>query len=97
MDAPWHWQGDDLILALRIQPRASRDAWMGIHGTQLRLRITAPPVDGAANEYLQRFLAKQFSVPLNRVALLSGQQGRNKRFRVESPQQLPDFIAQPDS
>ena len=77
------------MLALRIQPRASRDEIVGPHGEQLKVRITAPPVDGKANAHLTAFLAKQFRVPKSRVTLVSGDTGRDKRVRIEAPGALP--------
>jgi len=87
---PWYqWQGDDLLLWVRAQPRASRDALVGPYGDALKVQITAPPVEGKANEHLIRFLAKAFGVPRMQVELLSGESGRNKRFRISSPATLP--------
>ena len=46
---PLKFQGPDLVLDLYIQPKASRDQWLGLHGAELKLAITAPPTDGSAN------------------------------------------------
>ncbi|MBI3773009.1 MAG: YggU family protein [Gammaproteobacteria bacterium] len=88
----WRWQGPDLILELRVQPRASRDEISGLHGERLKVRITAPPVDGAANSHLLAFLAKVFGVAKSQVTLLAGESGREKRVRIEQPRQLPPGI-----
>jgi uncharacterized protein (TIGR00251 family) len=56
------WDGQDLILDLHVQPRASRDEIVGVIGDRLKVRITAPPVDGKANQHLIAYLAKQFRV-----------------------------------
>lgn len=88
----WRWQGTDLILALHVQPRASRDEISGLHGERLKVRITAPPVDGAANDHLLAFLAKTFGVAKSQVTLLAGESGREKRVRIEQPRQLPSAI-----
>ena len=53
---------DGLVLRLYIQPKASRDAIVGVHGDELKVAITAPPVDGQANAHLVKYLAKQFKV-----------------------------------
>lgn len=82
----------ELILQLRVQPRASRDEIVGPHGDALKVRITAPPVEGQANEHLLRFLAKAFGVPRGQVSLLQGATGRVKRVTVFSPRQLPGGI-----
>jgi uncharacterized protein (TIGR00251 family) len=85
--------GDRVTLALRVQPRASRDEVAGLYGDRLKLRITAPPVDGAANEHLCRFLARLFGIPASRVRLLQGTNGRDKRVVLEGTGDLPEPIA----
>ena len=67
------------VLNLRIVPRAAKNAIQGEHGDALKIRLCAPPVDGAANAALIEFLADTFSLPRARVQLLSGQTSRNKR------------------
>ena len=69
-------------LRLRVQPRASRDEVAGMAGDALRVRLTAPPVDGAANEALVRLLAHRLGVSRGSVALVSGHTGRNKVVEV---------------
>ena len=66
-----------------MQPRASRTELAGPHGGALRVRLTAPPVDGAANEALVRFLAEQLDVPRSAVRLDAGATGRSKLVTVE--------------
>ena len=56
----YRWDGDDLILTLKVQPKASRDGFAELMEGQRKLRITAPPVAGKANNHLITFLAKQF-------------------------------------
>ncbi|HHM05537.1 MAG TPA: YggU family protein [Gammaproteobacteria bacterium] len=94
-DAPYRWQGDTLILNLQVQPRASRNEFAGVHGTRLRLRLTAPPVDGAANAALLRFLAGTFGVAKSKVSLLKGTAGRAKQVSIAAPRKLPPFISPP--
>ena len=67
------------VLNLRIVPRAAKNAIAGEHGDALKIRLCAPPVDGAANAALVEFLAETFALPRNRVQLLSGQTSRTKR------------------
>ena len=67
------------VLNLRIVPRAAKNAIQGEHGDALKIRLCAPPVDGAANAALVEFLADAFSLPRARVQLLSGATSRNKR------------------
>ncbi|MHB1239619.1 MAG: DUF167 family protein [Gammaproteobacteria bacterium] len=89
-ELPWYrWDGEDLILQLQIQPRASRDEIVGVHAGHLRIRLTAPPVDGRANETLLRYLADLFQVARSQVILIGGTKGRRKRVRIRSPHHLP--------
>lgn len=85
-------EGSDLILRLRIQPRASRDEVIGEHGDALKVRITAPPVDGKANNHLIKLFSQLFKVAKGEIELLSGESGRDKRIRIRSPRQMPPFI-----
>ncbi len=88
-----HWEEKDLVLDVRIQPRASRDEIVGTYGDRIKIRITAPPVDGKANAHLIKYLAKQFGVPRARVSLVSGETGRDKRIRIQAPQKIPQELA----
>lgn len=91
----YRWEGEDLILALRVQPKASRDELVcpgGVGDDSLKVRITAPPVDGKANAHLIKFLAKTFGVAKSRVILESGDSGRHKRLRIHAPSKLPPAI-----
>ncbi|MFN2348259.1 MAG: DUF167 family protein [Thioalkalivibrio sp.] len=59
----YQWQGDDLLLHLKVQPRASTDRFGEILGERLNIDITAAPVDGEAHTRLCRFLARSFRAP----------------------------------
>lgn len=85
-------EGEDLILRLYIQPKASRDNLVGLHGDELKVAITAPPVDGKANAHLTKYLAKQFKVAKSLVEIEKGELGRHKQIRIHSPQQIPGEI-----
>lgn len=78
---------------LYVQPKASRDSWQGLHGEELKLSITAPPVDGKANSHITKLLAKQFKVAKSQVQLEKGELGRHKRVRIIAPKQIPTEIA----
>jgi uncharacterized protein (TIGR00251 family) len=71
-----------LSLRVRVQPRASRDALSGEREGVLVVRLTAPPVEGAANEALARFLGKTLGVAPSAVRVVSGTKGRNKVVSV---------------
>lgn len=86
------YDGEDLIMRLYIQPKASRDQIVGLHGDELKVAITAPPVDGKANTHLTKYLAKQFKVAKGNIAIEKGELGRHKQLRVMSPTQIPESI-----
>jgi uncharacterized protein (TIGR00251 family) len=71
-------------LRLHIQPRATRSELAGRHGNAIQVRLTAPPVDGAANEALLRFLASRLEVPLSALSLVAGGNGRSKVVAVDA-------------
>jgi uncharacterized protein (TIGR00251 family) len=74
--------GDGTRVALRVQPRASRNEVAGLHGDTLKVRLAAPPVDGAANEALVRYLAEILAVPRAAVTLVGGHSSRSKAVQV---------------
>jgi uncharacterized protein len=69
--------------SVRVQPRASRSEVVGIYGDALRIRLAAPPVDGAANAELVDFLAEIFAVARRSVKILAGESSRSKIVEVE--------------
>ena len=74
--------GSDVLLRVRVQPRASREAVVGEVEGRLRVALTAPPVEGAANEALRRFLAGRLGVARGRVTLEAGEKSREKTVRI---------------
>ncbi len=72
-----------ITFAVRIVPRASSTAIVGDYEGALRIRIAAPPVEGAANRELIRYLAKKFKVPQNAVEIVSGASSKNKIIRLQ--------------
>ncbi|MCG3721843.1 DUF167 family protein YggU [Vibrio cincinnatiensis] len=91
MKAVW-LDGSDLCLRLYIQPKASRDALVGLHGDELKVAITAPPVDGKANAHLTKYLAKQCKVAKGAIEIEKGELGRHKQVRIHSPSIIPAEI-----
>jgi uncharacterized protein (TIGR00251 family) len=89
----YRWEGDDLLIRLHVQPRASRNEIDGVHDGALKVRITAPPVDGKANQQLQYLLADTFGVARGAVELTAGEGSRRKTFRVREPARLPANIS----
>ena len=89
MAASWYrWEGTDLIIHVRIQPRASHNEIVGPMGDALKIRLTSPPVDGKANEHLRRYLSDICGVTKSQVTVISGDTSRMKRVRISSPHSL---------
>ena len=78
-----HETGGRVRFSVRVQPRASSDAIVGVHGNSLKIRLTAPPVDGAANESLVKFLSGIFAVPRRSIKILAGESSRTKIVEIE--------------
>jgi len=79
----------DLLLALYVQPKSSRDQVTGLHGNEIKLAITAPPVDGKANAHIQKLLAKLFQVSKSQVSLHKGELSRHKQVLIKAPFVIP--------
>lgn len=73
---------NDLIISVYVQPRASKNQISGIQGGELKIRLTSPPVDGAANKLCREFIADFFDVAKSSVEILSGHTSRHKRVRI---------------
>jgi len=69
-------------LSVRVSPRASRDEIDGLHGTSLKIRIKAPPVDGKANAYLIKFIAGKLGLPVSAITLERGESSREKHLLI---------------
>jgi uncharacterized protein (TIGR00251 family) len=74
-----------VIIDISVSPNAKRTELVGWHDGALRVRLAAPPVDGAANEALRKWLAKELDVPQSQLELLRGASGRRKQWAVEAP------------
>jgi uncharacterized protein len=75
--------GGGATIAVRVQPRAARDEIAGERAGVLVVRLTAPPVEGRANEALCRLLARRLGVGRTRVSVVRGRSARDKVVRVE--------------
>jgi uncharacterized protein (TIGR00251 family) len=75
-------RGEAVAFTVRVVPRASRNKIAGIHDGAVRIRLTAPPVEGAANEALISFLSGVLRVPKRDIELVSGQTARSKVVSV---------------
>ncbi len=75
-----------LIVTVRVVPRASKDEIAGPIGNEaLKVRIQAPPLEGRANTYLIKYLARLWNIPRSNLEILSGEKGRNKRLLISGP------------
>ncbi len=77
-----HETSAGITFAVRVQPRARRNAIVGELGEALKIALTAPPIDGRANEACIEFLAAVLKLPRSSVTIISGQGRRNKIIRV---------------
>ena len=83
------WNGDTLIVDVRVQPRARSNDFGIVENGRLRVRVTAAPVGNAANDKVIAMLAKIFAVPKSSVRLQAGARAREKRFAIDAPRRLP--------
>ena len=72
------------VLTVYVQPRAAKTEYVGLYGKgALKFRIAAPPVEGAANQVLCRYLSKQFGIPKGSVVIEGGMGCRHKRVLLK--------------
>lgn len=92
-DYPINIKDDHFILSLYIQPKASKNEALGIFNNAFKVKIKAPPVDGAANRECIKFLSKSLKIPKSSVSIISGETGRNKKIAINKPkdQTLKEF------
>lgn len=74
-----------VLITLYVQPRSSKNEIKGLHGDALKLRITAPPVDDAANRMCIEFLAKYLGLPKSSLEIISGKNSRKKKLLYTTP------------
>ena len=75
-------QSDGVLLSVKLQPRASANEIGEALGAELRIKVTAPPVEAAANEALLKLLAQQLHCPRNRVDIVRGHTSRHKTVKL---------------
>jgi len=73
---------DGVHIKVHLQPRASKTGLCGIQGEELKVRVTSPPVDDAANRLCIEFFAKMFKLPKSAVSIASGHKSRHKKLHV---------------
>lgn len=77
---------EGIFIKIKVQPKASKNEIKGLQGNALKVRLTAPPVDGAANQACIDFFAKICNVPKLRVEIVNGFTGRNKTVFIKGMQ-----------
>jgi uncharacterized protein (TIGR00251 family) len=81
---------DGLLMDVRVQPKSSQNALVGIHDNSIKIKLNAPPVEGKANKALIQLVAKLLRCPKSSVTIIAGQASRNKRVLVRI-EKGPDF------
>ena len=72
----------DTILKVYLQPKSSKNEIVGSFRDGIKIKVTASPVEGKANEALIRFLAKEFGISISRIEILKGHRSREKTVRI---------------
>lgn len=85
--------GNELVLAVRVQTRASRNEVLDVRNGRLLVRTTAAPADGKANKAVVRLVASYLDVAPSRVRLVRGQTHRDKLLRISGSLHLPPAIS----
>ena len=74
--------GEGIVVAVHIQPRASRNEICGMQGNELKVRLTSPPVEGEANKLFIEYFAKLLGIAKSRLRIVSGEKSRHKMVLV---------------
>jgi uncharacterized protein (TIGR00251 family) len=91
-DCWYRWRGATLILHLRVQPGAKTEQVDSLRGGRIKVKTTAPPVDGRANQALARWLAREFGVTQREIELIRGAASRDKDVAIPDPNVLPAWF-----
>lgn len=94
-DSFFGWDGDVLVVNILGKPSASKDAIGKPKGTQLKVSVTAKPLNGKATDHMVRFLAPLFGVSVSAIEVVFGQENVNKQLRIKAPAKLPSVFAKP--
>ena len=85
---PIHESAKGMTFSIKVHPRARKNAITGVVGDALKLALTAPPVDGKANQAVIEFFADLFAIPRSSVTIASGETSRNKVVRIAGVSKL---------
>jgi uncharacterized protein (TIGR00251 family) len=78
-----------ILLHIHVQPKSAANAMAGLYKDALKVRLTAPPADGAANRMCVKFLAKQLGLPPSDIEIVSGHTARHKQVFIRIQEKLP--------
>ncbi len=93
-DSFYAWEGEVLVVNILGKPSASKDAIGKPKGTQLKVSVTAAPVNGKATDHMLRFLAPLFGVTVADIEVVFGRENVNKQLRIRAPKKLPAVFTQ---
>jgi uncharacterized protein (TIGR00251 family) len=84
---------ENILLKVYLQPKSSKNEVMGLYRDGIKVKVTAPPVEGKANEALIRLLAKEFGISPSSIQIIKGLHSREKTLRISATllDGLPDF------
>lgn len=92
MSAPWlRTMAGAVEVRVRVVPRSSKNRIVGLLGDQLKLQVTAPPVEGEANQAVLQVVAESAGVPTRSASLVGGSRGRSKTVRLTCEE--PEYVA----
>lgn len=92
MDIPFKKTKRGIAISVRVEPRSSKRGVSGVIGEALKVKLTAPPVGGEANEQLVEVLAEAFGVKKSNINILKGHASKNKVVEIEGLEALPDWF-----
>jgi len=82
MDIPYTKTRDGIIIEVKVDPRSSKRGIVGVMDNMLKVKLTAPPVGGAANEQLVELLAEKYGVKKSNITILRGETSRRKTVKI---------------
>lgn len=95
-DSFFAWDGEVLVVNILGKPSASKNAIGKPHGAQLKVSVTAKPLNGRATDHMVRFLAPLFGVSVSAIEVVFGQENVNKQLRITAPTKLPTVFTKQD-
>jgi uncharacterized protein len=82
---------EGILIKIYVQPRSAKNAIVGPHADSLKVKLTAPPVEGAANKMCAEYFSKLLKLPKSSVEVVSGHAGRSKGLMILVPDEKPNF------